>query len=448
MDRRDRSTENIALQPSPVHTRGRRGHGNEYSSDVSGQYAEQYEYPPPYYSIPNTNGTGSDEPASGSHEYLDLGPRASSVSKSPNPKAKATAKGGRKCNPCVAIIVAVVLLVLGAAAGGGAVYLLGDKVTENEVSDIKECTSTTCLNGGQCVDGVNGYECQCLPGWTGQKCEKDVNECTSTPCLNGGQCVDGVNRYECQCLPGWSGRICQTDINECASGPCMNGGTCVDVINGYVCQCTSGYKGVYCEQNVNECTSTPCLNGGQCVDGVNEYECQCLPGWSGRICQTDINECASGPCMNGGTCVDVINGYVCQCTSGYKGVYCEQNSCPQYWYFFQENCYRYFSSSYSWSNANNYCRNNGAQLASIHSYVENRFVQGLAGRGNVWTGLSDQATEGLFMWSDGTPVDYTPWKSGEPNNDGFEDCVESLDNPFGMWNDAPCSRVLHFVCKK
>ncbi|XP_072047766.1 versican core protein-like isoform X4 [Amphiura filiformis] len=372
MDRRDRSTENIALQPSPVHTRGRRGHGNEYSSDVSGQYAEQYEYPPPYYSIPNTNGTGSDEPASGSHEYLDLGPRASSVSKSPNPKAKATAKGGRKCNPCVAIIVAVVLLVLGAAAGGGAVYLLGDKVTENEVSDIKECTSTTCLNGGQCVDGVNGYECQCLPGWTGQKCEKDVNECTSTPCLNGGQCVDGVN----------------------------------------------------------------------------EYECQCLPGWSGRICQTDINECASGPCMNGGTCVDVINGYVCQCTSGYKGVYCEQNSCPQYWYFFQENCYRYFSSSYSWSNANNYCRNNGAQLASIHSYVENRFVQGLAGRGNVWTGLSDQATEGLFMWSDGTPVDYTPWKSGEPNNDGFEDCVESLDNPFGMWNDAPCSRVLHFVCKK
>ncbi|XP_072047038.1 uncharacterized protein [Amphiura filiformis] len=183
MDRRDRSTENIALQPPPVHPRGRREHAQEYSNVVSGQYSEPNEYPPPYYNTPNTDGT-----------------------------AKAKAKGGRKCNPCVTIIVAVLIFVVGIVAGGGGFYLLEDKIIKSEVSDTNECTSTPCLNGGQCVDDVNGYECQCLPGWTGQICEtvSDTNECTSTPCRNGGQCVDGVNGYECLCLPGWTGQIYET----------------------------------------------------------------------------------------------------------------------------------------------------------------------------------------------------------------------------------------------
>ncbi len=37
-------------------------------------------------------------------------------------------------------------------------------------SDIMECDSNPCQNGGQCFDGVNGYLCVCRPGWTGPNC--------------------------------------------------------------------------------------------------------------------------------------------------------------------------------------------------------------------------------------------------------------------------------------
>ena len=38
----------------------------------------------------------------------------------------------------------------------------------------------------------------------------DVNECGSNPCKNGGECTDGVNSYTCQCNSGYSGANCET----------------------------------------------------------------------------------------------------------------------------------------------------------------------------------------------------------------------------------------------
>lgn len=152
----------------------------------------------------------------------------------------------------------------------------------------------------------------------------EIDECSSNPCLYGGTCVDHVNGYRCNCQPGYEGTNCQTDVNECSSNPCLNGGTCVDLVNRYVCACRPGYAGVHCQTNMDECTSNPCLNGGKCVDQVNGYICNCQPGYRGENCQTDINECSSNPCLNGGTCVDQVNGYVCTCDKKYMGTQCER----------------------------------------------------------------------------------------------------------------------------
>ena len=37
-------------------------------------------------------------------------------------------------------------------------------------SDQDECSSNPCLNGGTCVDQVNGYLCNCTDAYTGPRC--------------------------------------------------------------------------------------------------------------------------------------------------------------------------------------------------------------------------------------------------------------------------------------
>ena len=46
----------------------------------------------------------------------------------------------------------------------------------------------------------------CLTGWGGADCSTDVNDCQTEACSNGGTCVDaGTNKFECLCRPGFSG---------------------------------------------------------------------------------------------------------------------------------------------------------------------------------------------------------------------------------------------------
>lgn len=56
------------------------------------------------------------------------------------------------------------------------------------------------------MDEVNGYSCQCTPGYTGNNCENQVDECASNPCMNGGSCTDLQNGFRCTCPQGTSGK--------------------------------------------------------------------------------------------------------------------------------------------------------------------------------------------------------------------------------------------------
>ena len=189
-------------------------------------------------------------------------------------------------------------------------------------TDINECASLPCSNGGTCIDQLNGFVCVCVAGFSGVMCQTDVNECASGPCTNGATCVDHPNSFTCLCVPGFSGLLCQTDVNECASQPCVNSGTCVDHTNSFSCTCVAGYSGTFCQTDINECGSTPCANSGTCVDNVNFFTCICPIGYSGLQCQTEINECDSQPCQNGATCLDHLNGYGCVCAPGFQNATC------------------------------------------------------------------------------------------------------------------------------
>uniref|UniRef100_A0A3B3QTF5 Sushi, nidogen and EGF like domains 1 n=1 Tax=Paramormyrops kingsleyae TaxID=1676925 RepID=A0A3B3QTF5_9TELE len=275
-------------------------------------------------------------------------------------------------------------------------------------SDINECESKPCLNGGECVEWLNNYtctcpasftgihcetggtspsfptscegercknqscvyispgiyNCTCLPGYYGHKCEEeclcqnggvcvDVNgscdcpsrytgvycqfEVTQTPCSSsrpcpdGGPCLEYQGTYLCTCQTGI------TDIDHrhfypfvqtqavCDSTPCLNGGFCYERDGGYTCECQHGYRGRHCEKaRLSVCASSPCRNGGSCMEEAGRYYCLCPYRFTGKHCEVGKPDpCSSSPCLNGGTCFHYIGKYKCECPNGYGGRHCE-----------------------------------------------------------------------------------------------------------------------------
>lgn len=61
-----------------------------------------------------------------------------------------------------------------------------------------------CEHAGKCLNTLGSFECQCLQGYTGPRCEIDVNECISNPCQNDATCLDQIGEFQCICMPGMS----------------------------------------------------------------------------------------------------------------------------------------------------------------------------------------------------------------------------------------------------
>ncbi|CAH1782214.1 unnamed protein product [Owenia fusiformis] len=190
--------------------------------------------------------------------------------------------------------------------------------------------TTLCSDRGRCLTRQTEkyYTCRCCEGFTGTFCE-DVDSCNSSSCQNGGKCVDVYGdetggKFKCDCAIGYYGATCQNHVdNMCnVEGLCKHGASCHGDRYTYHCNCTEGYFGDRCENEVNECDSTPCKHYGQCIDREGGYECYCIPGYGGINCEIEYNECLSGPCGMHGMCIDKLDSFECICAPGYNGTDC------------------------------------------------------------------------------------------------------------------------------
>ncbi len=72
-------------------------------------------------------------------------------------------------------------------------------------------------------------------------------------------------------------------------------------------------------------------------------------------------------------------------------------------------------------------------------------------RGNVWLGLEDRETEGVFKWPNGAMMSYDFWDGGEPNSDpgggifGEQDCAFLNSNGEEV-ADKTCSDTRQSLC--
>ena len=46
----------------------------------------------------------------------------------------------------------------------------------------------------------------------GRFCETNIDDCNGDPCDNDGTCKDLVNGYDCDCLPDWTGWNCSLPV--------------------------------------------------------------------------------------------------------------------------------------------------------------------------------------------------------------------------------------------
>lgn len=76
---------------------------------------------------------------------------------------------------------------------------------------------------------------------------------------------------------------------------------------------------------------------------------------------------------------------------------------------------------------------------------ENKAIREVA-KGNAFIGITDEVTEGQFMYVTGGRLTYSNWKKNEPNDYGSgEDCVVIVDD--GVWNDISCQSSFIAVCE-
>ncbi|XP_059355386.1 ladderlectin-like [Carassius carassius] len=124
--------------------------------------------------------------------------------------------------------------------------------------------------------------------------------------------------------------------------------------------------------------------------------------------------------------------------------------CPYGWKNFGVRCFKFFPQTVNVITAERNCQSLDSNLASVHNKMENDFLMSLLPPSSThsWIGAHDAIQEGQWVWSDGTPYDYTNWCSGEPNGGGAENCVVINYSSNVCWVDITCSTSAGYFCAK
>jgi hypothetical protein len=110
-------------------------------------------------------------------------------------------------------------------------------------------------------------------------------------------------------------------------------------------------------------------------------------------------------------------------------------------------CYIVSSAGAAWRDANEECEVLGGALAKVETAEEDAFLATLLAV-NLWLGASDTAAENVFVWSDGTAIEFGNWGPNQPDRFPGPDCVEKRDTPERQWFDQPCDNERAFVCER
>jgi hypothetical protein len=174
-----------------------------------------------------------------------------------------------------------------------------------------------------------------------------------------------------------------------------------------------------------------------------------------------VTECAapSGFVADDGDCDDddastspseaeVCDGYDEDCS----GLADDGGVCPCDVDWYDDHAYQFCDTATTWAAASATCAAYGYHLVTVDTSGEDAWLVSVAtttyasvAEAYWWTGFNDLASEGSWVWEDGSPVTWTQWNSLEPNNANNEDCGQLIWGTH--WNDWPCDLASTFICE-
>merc|ERR1719215_1948081 len=100
----------------------------------------------------------------------------------------------------------------------------------------------------------------------------------------------------------------------------------------------------------------------------------------------------------------------------------------------------------TWAEAEIFCREREAHLASVHSHSENRFISTLAWGLKAWLGYTDVDKDTHYKWSDNTQDDFTNFAKNCTGREHESDCKpEEVQQ---QWYSSKGNDLSPFVCKR
>jgi hypothetical protein len=112
-------------------------------------------------------------------------------------------------------------------------------------------------------------------------------------------------------------------------------------------------------------------------------------------------------------------------------------------------CLVFVSTPTTYVNAKAACTAMSAHLAFLKTAELDMAAVPMIGNLDTLIGATDNATEGTYLWDDGTAVVFDNWGAGEPNNGGVagENCaIITGARPEKLWDDRPCNTSYAYLC--
>ncbi|KAK2815540.1 hypothetical protein Q5P01_026007 [Channa striata] len=121
--------------------------------------------------------------------------------------------------------------------------------------------------------------------------------------------------------------------------------------------------------------------------------------------------------------------------------------CLDGWLSFRGNCYFLYNNADTWSNAESFCAEFEASLASVHSIWEYNFLQQIVKTGGhtlAWIG--GYYFQNNWRWEDGSQFNYHKWQTQSPPHN--YQCIQLNSQDSRGWSNQICDVHLPFVCQK